>query len=469
MKIQFCGAAQTVTGSKHLITTDKGMRILLDCGMYQGRGIETDPLNRNFGFDPHSIDCLILSHAHIDHSGLIPRLVKEGFSGKIYCTPATADLCEVMLLDSAFIQQSDAFFVNERRAEQGLPPQQPLYTEGDVRKALSLLHTVGYGEPQSLSAEVQFMFTDAGHILGSAAVHLTLHHNNRTQRLTFTGDIGRPHDHILPSPEPFEQADFIISESTYGNRRHPDEINQEQQLFDIIYNTCLERKGKIIIPAFSLDRTQELVYALDRMKTKGMLPPIKVFVDSPLSVKTTKIMRQNAEYFNQEIIDYMNRTDGEPFIFQDIYYISEVSDSKRLNGFKEPCIIISASGMAEAGRVKHHIANNISNPNNTILMVGYCSPSSLGGRLRRGDKTVKIFGQEFDVKAQVNALEGYSAHADFTEIVEYLSCQDAAKVQKLFLVHGEIEPMTSFSGVLKKEGYGSIEMPQLWQDFNLEG
>ncbi len=467
MQLQFCGAAQTVTGSKHLITTDKGKKILLDCGMYQGRGIETDPLNRHFGFDPRSIDYLILSHAHIDHSGLIPRLVKEGFRGKIYCTPPTADLCEVMLMDSAMIQENDAANLNARREKQGLPPIETLYGESDVRNTLSLIETIPYGKTEQITPEIQFSYSDAGHILGSAAVHLVIKESHKTHRLTFTGDVGRPNDHILRSPEPFEQADYIICESTYGNRQHPDEVNQEKQLFDVIYKTCLERGGKIIIPAFSLDRTQELVYALDRMKTKGMLPPIKVFVDSPLSVKTTKIMRQHEDCFNEEIKNYMHRTDNEPFIFKDIYYVSEVSDSKRLNSFKEPCIIISASGMAEAGRVKHHIANNISDSRNTILMVGYCSPSSLGGRLRQGSQYVKIFGQEYRVKAEVQGLEGYSAHADYTEITDYLSCQNTEKVQQLFLVHGEPEPMTFFAGTLKKIGYKNVATPELWQTVEL--
>lgn len=465
MNLQFCGAAQTVTGSKHLLTTENGKQILLDCGMYQGRGIETDPLNRNFGFDPNQIHSLVLSHAHIDHSGLVPRLVREGFKGKIYCTPATADLCEVMLLDSAFIQENDALHLNQRRAEQGLAPIKPLYTEADVRRTLSLIETVAYGETKVIDADTSFTFSDTGHILGSAAVHLALRQQQQHRRLTFTGDIGRPHDHILRSPEPFEQADYIICESTYGNRLHPEEVNQEQQLFEVIYDTCLQRRGKVIIPAFSLDRTQELVYALDRMKTKGMLPPIKVFVDSPLSVKTTKIMRENAQYFNDEIISYMQKTDGEPFIFRDIYYISEVTDSKRLNQYKEPCIIISASGMAEAGRIKHHIANNIGDPRNTILLVGYCSPASLGARLKRGDTIVKIFGQEHAVKAQVHALEGYSAHADFSELINYLSCQDAQRVKQLYLVHGEPEPMQHFSGLLRQQGYADVQTPALWQTY----
>ena len=370
-------------------------------------------------------------------------------------------------MDSAMIQENDAANLNARREKQGLPPIETLYGESDVRNTLSLIETIPYGKTEQITPEIQFSYSDAGHILGSAAVHLVIKESHKTHRLTFTGDVGRPNDHILRSPEPFEQADYIICESTYGNRQHPDEVNQEKQLFDVIYKTCLERGGKIIIPAFSLDRTQELVYALDRMKTKGMLPPIKVFVDSPLSVKTTKIMRQHEDCFNEEIKNYMHRTDNEPFIFKDIYYVSEVSDSKRLNSFKEPCIIISASGMAEAGRVKHHIANNISDPRNTILMVGYCSPSSLGGRLRQGSQYVKIFGQEYRVKAEVQGLEGYSAHADYTEITDYLSCQNTEKVQQLFLVHGEPEPMTFFAGTLKKIGYKNVATPELWQTVEL--
>lgn len=460
MKIQFMGAAQTVTGSKHIITTKKGKRILLDCGMFQGRGADTDTLNRHLGFAPYDIDCLILSHAHIDHSGLIPLLVKEGFKGKIYATPGTCDLCEAMLTDSAHIQEADIIHINKRRILQGQEPLKPLYTEEDVQAALELFEPVEYGESCPIGKEVEFMFSDAGHILGSAAVHLTLSSDNGHYQLTFTGDIGRPKDRILRSPEPFPQADFIICESTYGNRLHPAEANLEEQLFRAVYDTCIEKKGKVIIPAFSLDRTQELVYALDRMKNKGMLPPIKVFVDSPLSVKTTQIMRNNARYFNDEIVEYMKRTDGEPFIFQNITYISDVSQSKALNSYTEPCIIISASGMAEAGRIKHHIMHNVGNPRNTILIVGYCTPNSLGGKLREGDKKVRIFGDEYDVMADVRVLDGYSAHADYSELLQYLSCQNTERVRDLFLVHGELPAMTFFKDCLHQKGFSNIHIPE---------
>lgn len=466
MKLTFFGAAQTVTGSKHLVQTVSGKRILLDCGLYQGRGGETDNMNRHFGFDPRSLDALVLSHAHIDHSGLIPRLVKEGFSGKIYCTPATRDLCELMLADSAYIQENDVEFMNKKRAKMGMPALDPLYSQKDVEKAMRLFCELDYHKTKAIGNDVEFMFTDAGHILGSAAVHLNIRETEqRYRRLTFTGDVGRPEDSILCSPEPFEQADVIICESTYGDRLHKEQGNVEERLFRIIYNTCLERKGKVIIPAFSLDRTQEVIYALDRMKEKRMLPPIKVFIDSPLSVNATQIMRDHEECFNENILEYMHRTDGEPFVFRDIHYITEVADSKRLNTYQEPCIIISASGMAEAGRVKHHIANNVGNGRNTILLVGYCTPSSLGGRLKAGNKTVGIFGEECAVRAQVETLEGYSAHADYEELINYLKCQDAAKVQQLFLVHGELPTMTHFKSLLHEQGFASVQIPALGEEF----
>ncbi len=460
MKVQFMGAAQTVTGSKHIITTKQGKRILLDCGMFQGRGADTDTLNRHFGFAPYNIDCLILSHAHIDHSGLIPLLVKEGFNGKIYATHGTCDLCEAMLLDSARIQQADVLHINKKRVQRGQEPLKPLYTEEDARAALALFTPIEYGVFKHIDKDTGFTFTDAGHILGSTAVHLNMANDNDRYDLTFTGDIGRPKDRILRAPEPFPQSNFIICESTYGNRLHPSEANLEEQLFHAVYDTCIEQKGKVIIPAFSLDRTQELVYALDRMKTKGMLPPIRVFVDSPLSLKTTQIMRNNAQYFNDEIIDYMERTDGEPFIFQNITYISDVNQSKALNSYNEPCIIISASGMAEAGRIKHHIAHNVSNPRNTILIVGYCTPGSLGGQLRAGEKQVRIFGDEYEVMADVRVLDGYSAHADYSEIQQFLSCQKAELVRDVFLVHGELPAMTFFKDCLHQQGFKNVHIPE---------
>ncbi len=464
MKIQFYGAAQRVTGSKHLITTQKGTKILLDCGLFQG--INTSELNLQFGFDPKEIDILVLSHAHIDHTGLVPRLVKKGFTGDIYATHATKDLCDIMLYDSAFIQEKDLERINERRDKRGQPPLELLYGEEDVRKALSLFKTIDYRTPFYLEEGVSAEYYDTGHILGSAGIYLTFEEEASTKTLFFTADVGRPNDKILRSPEPFPQADYIICESTYGDRLHEPEIDMKAHLLRIVHETCVVRRGKLIIPAFAVDRTQELVYALDQLESEGKLPKIQVYVDSPLSVKATMAMRQNEECFNPEILAYIKH-DGDAFDFDNLHYISDVNQSKALNTYKEPCIIISASGMAEAGRIKHHIANNIENPNNTIMLVGYCSPESLGAALKAQPEHVKIFGELHRVNAKIEVMDSFSAHADYSELINYLACQDASKVKSLFLVHGELPNQVSFKNRLLLAGFKNVLIPAQGEGFDL--
>ena len=459
MQIQFIGAARTVTGSKHLITTFDGKKILLDCGFFQGKGAESEGLNREFDFEPSSLDFVILSHAHIDHSGNIPALVKMGFKGPIICTPATKDLCSIMLADSAHIQENDLRFVNKRRIKRGEAPLQPLYTVKDAENCLHQFRCVKYNTSYQVCDGVELLFTDAGHILGSAAVNLTFNEEGLTKRLCFTGDIGRYNGSILRDPQPFPQADIIIAESTYGDRLHSDNTLSEQQLFNVVYDTCIEKKGKLIIPAFSLGRTQEIVYALDQMEHKKMLPRIKVFVDSPLSVNATNIMREHDECFNEDILEYM-KSDDNPFGFGNLVYVQDVEESKSLNDIHEPCIIISASGMIEAGRIKHHVANNIDNPKNTILMVGYAEPNSIGGKIRSGAKILKIFGEEHHVNADVVIMDSYSAHGDYKEMIQYLNCQDKDQVQQLFLVHGEYETQMHYKEKLLDAGFKHISIPQ---------
>lgn len=460
MKIKFCGAARTVTGSKHLIILASGEKILLDCGLFQGRGAETDSMNREFIFDPHEIDYLILSHAHIDHSGNIPNLVKQGFTNPIICTTATADLCKIMLTDSAHIQAADIRFVNKRRMKKGEELLKPLYSLKDAEQTLNLLVKVNYNTPYEVCEGVTVTFTDSGHILGSAGVFLSIAEKDGIKKLFFTGDIGRYNGSILKDPQPFPQADYIIAESTYGDRLHSDATYSEQQLFDIVYNTCITKKGKLVIPAFSLGRTQELVYALDQLETKKMLPHINVYVDSPLSVNATAIMRNHPECFNDDILENMKK-DPNPFGFNNLIYIQDVKDSKNINASDEPCIIISASGMAEAGRIKHHLANTISNPKNTVLLVGYAEPHSLGGRIRNGAKQVKIFGEEHEVRADVVIMDSYSAHGNYKEMIRYLSCQDKKQIKQLFLVHGEYETQLNYKEKLINEGFKHIIIPAM--------
>ncbi len=458
MRIQFFGAARTVTGSKHLITTEKGTKILLDCGLFQG--IQTDEFNQTFGFKPSEVDYLILSHAHIDHSGLIPRLVRQGFNGPIYCTSATADLCKIMLLDSAHIQVKDLERINKRRRKQGRPLLEELYDINDAEKALSMLKTVRYGQTFHLGEnnEVAVVLTDAAHLLGSAAVHLSIPDKGGFKQVTFTGDIGRPDDNILRKPDVFPQADIIISESTYGDRLHAQETDMHAHLLRVVQDTCVTNNGKLIIPAFAIDRTQELIYALDQLSSEGKLPRIPVYIDSPLAIRATSIMKAHDECFNPDILEYIEK-DGDAFAFPNLHYISDVADSMALNESKEPCIIISASGMAEAGRIKHHIKNNIGDSKSTILLVGYAGPNTLAGALKRGDSQVNIFGEMFDVKCDVAVMDSFSGHGDYNEMLQFLSCQNPMRVQKVFLVHGEYESMKIFKGYLSDEGYANVEMP----------
>jgi metallo-beta-lactamase family protein len=467
MQIQFWGAAQYVTGSKHVITTQGGTNILLDFGLIQGRLEGRDTTNRHLGFTPHDIDYVLLSHAHIDHSGLLPRLVKEGFSGIIFAHPATISLCEIMLMDSAHIQSEDLKRVNERRKKRGEALLEALYDEDDVERVLDLMQPVGYDEHVKLDKEITFHFTDAGHLLGSCAVHLDLtEKGGKKNKLTFTGDIGKYGDPILRDPQPFRQCDVLICESTYGDRLHPKINDSEEALLAIVRKTCVEQKGKLIIPAFSVDRTQELVYALDKMANQGKLPNIKVYVDSPLSVKATEVIRKHKECYNEEFVDYM-QLDADPFGFKNLTYVSDVAQSKAINERKEPCIIISASGMAEAGRVKHHIANNIEHAHNTILLVGYATPESLAGQLKAGKTEVRIFGETKKVKATITSLEYYSSHADYEEIFTYLKCQKKEKIKAVFLVHGEKEVQVIFKTKLEAKGYKNIYIPALGDKFDL--
>lgn len=391
MKISFHGAARTVTGSKHLLTLSNGRKYLLDCGMYQGLGKETNDLNRDFGFIPAEIDQMILSHAHIDHSGLIPKLVKEGYKGKIYSTPATKDLSVVMLKDSAGIQEHDLQFVNKTRARQGKAPVSPLYNTEDAMESLNLFEPVEYGKWISIDEFVDLMYLDAGHIIGSATVHLKMKEGGKETRLTFSGDVGQYRDVLLKSPEDFPQADYIIMESTYGNKLHDHRRSTPDDLLEWLNHICIQNKGKLIIPAFSVGRTQEILFSLNQLELENRLPPLPYYVDSPMSREATRVIESFPQLFNNRVQKIMER-DENPFLFNGLSYIKSVEESKALNYQNNPMVIISASGMAEAGRVKHHISNTIENNRNGILLTGYCEPQSLGGRLKEQPKEVGIFG-----------------------------------------------------------------------------
>lgn len=466
MTITFHGAARNVTGSKHLISLNDGTRILLDCGMFQGMGENTENLNEHFGFNPKTVDHLILSHAHIDHCGLIPRLVAQGFSGPIYCTAPTMDLARILLMDSAKIQVQDSEYSNKHRLRKGLPLLEPLYTEDQAIVAMRQFKIVDYHQEFEISPSVKFQFTDAGHIVGSAAVHVTITENGRSTQITFSGDVGRYGDMILKSPQTFPQADYILLESTYGDSLHKDVGAIEDALLEIIKYTCEIKKGKVIIPAFSVGRTQELLYALNALELKGTLPDVPYYVDSPLSIKATNVLMDHPEVYNKSVNEVL-KVDANPFGFKGLRFIESTEESIALNNNPTPCVIISSSGMAEAGRVKHHIKNNIGNDKCTILMVGYCEPNSLGGRLLRGDHEVFIFGEAYQVKAEVRSIKSMSAHGDYEDLLHFMACQDPQKTNKIFLVHGEYEVQKHFRLKLIENGFTNVAIPYLHEKAEL--
>ena len=466
MKIAFHGAARTVTGSKHLLTLKNGKKYLLDCGMFQGMGRDTDRLNREWGFDPAEVNYLVLSHAHIDHSGLIPKLVKDGFAGRIFCTPATKDLSMVLLEDSGEIQEDDVKYVNKKRAVDGLPYLSPLYTVEDAKACFDRFESVEYGQWIRIDESVELQFTDAGHIIGSAAVHLRITENGKTSRLTFSGDVGRYRDVILKSPEPFSQADYILIESTYGNSLHDMNTTTSDMLLQWIQKACLQKKGKLVMPAFSVGRTQELLFSLNQLENEGRLPALSYYVDSPLSVEATEVVKRYPQYFNKTIQKVMEK-DIDPFGFRGLKYIKTVDESKMLNYNTDPCVIISASGMADAGRVKHHISNTIENSRNTILFTGYCEPHSLGGRLIAGAREVSIYGVQHEVHAEIGSIRSMSAHGDYEDLSQFLASQDARQVKKLFLVHGEYDVQLQFKQRLIKKGFMDVEIPEQHYEIGL--
>ncbi len=465
MNIQFLGAAREVTGSKHLITTKKGKKILLDCGIYQGKGLDTDKMNREIGIDPKEVDHIILSHAHIDHSGLIPHFYKRGFDGSVVCTSATRDLCSIMLADSGHIQESDTERFNKKREKKGLPPVDPLYTRIDAIECMKLFIGVPYDRKFYIDPEIMVKFTNTGHMLGSGVVNLEIIEDGASKKIAYTGDIGRPSNRILRSPEAFPQTDILITESTYGDRLHKVYEEAEDELLNVVQETY-DKGGKLIIPSFSVGRTQEIVYSLNNFYNQNRLPRMDVFVDSPLSVNATGVFRLHPECFNKEILHVME-TDPDPFGFNSLSYIQNVQESKRLNEYNKPCVIISASGMAEAGRIKHHLANNINDPKNTVLFVGYCAPTTLGARIMNGIKQVSIHGNVYDVNADIRRIESYSGHGDYKEMIEFLKCQDNTKIQQTFLVHGEIGPQEFYKKELEKEGYCNIKIPELGESIEI--
>ncbi len=463
MKLKFCGAARSVTGSAHLLTLNNGFTILLDCGLYQGSDDDLEDFNESFLFDPKKVDCVVLSHAHIDHSGRLPKLVKDGFEGQIYSTHATRDLSAIMLLDSAHIQERDAYYENKRRKSG--PKIKALYNIGDVQQTMESFISVGYNKWLKINEECDVLFRDAGHILGSANVTLRIKKDNYHDiYFGFTGDIGRPDRPILRDPKHMPDCDYVICESTYGGQSHNARPKDEENLLDIIKHTCIDKKGKLIIPAFSIGRTQEIVHMLDQLENSGKLPRIPVFIDSPLAIDATEIFRAHPDCFDKETLAYM-QTDPNPFGFSNMRYVRDVEGSKKLNFYEEPCVIISASGMMQAGRVKHHIYHTIQKEKNTLLVVGYCSPSTLGGILKNKPEKVKIFGEQLEVKFEIVEMHSFSAHGDQQEMIDFLSNQNRKKLKKIFLTHGEIDRQEIFKTALLEHDFREVMIPELGETF----
>lgn len=466
MQITFWGAAQEVTGSMHLLEVN-GQRILLDCGLYQGHRADTYARNLNIPFEPASIHTLILSHAHIDHCGNIPNLVKRGFTGNIWSTAATRNLCTYMLMDSAHIQEQDIEYLNKQKAKKGEAPVEPLYRQADARACLTQFISAGVHRKILVADGVEATFYGAGHILGSALVQLDIREqqSDKRWRLVFSGDLGRDEVSILNPPETIASADLVIMESTYGDRLHGAYESARKKLRDVVSSTA-RRRGKVIVPAFAVGRTQEMVYALNQLDADGDIPPLPVFVDSPLAVNATDVFRMHPEEWNAEVQRFLTE-DGRrsPFDYERLEYIRDVRESKQLNNLGSAAIIIAASGMAESGRILHHLKNHIGDPDNTILFVSFQAENTLGRRIKDGMSPARIFGEEYDVRAKVATIDGYSAHADQAGLLRWVGAFDRQRLQQLFLVHGEPEPAGVLADKLGKEQRIQVTIPTRGQTF----
>ena len=464
MRITFLGAARNVTGSMHLLEANDS-RILLECGLFQGRREESYQRNCNLPFDARTLDAMVLSHAHIDHSGNIPNLVRSGFTGNIHTTFATRDLCSIMLQDSAHILESDVAYLNKKRKREGLPLLEPFYTSQDAVQALRNFVTMGYARPMLIAPGVTLTFYDSGHILGSALCALDIEEDGRRSRLLFTGDLGRKGMLILRDPDVVPNVDFLITESTYGGRRHGTPEDAEAELKRVV-NETFRRKGKIIIPAFSVGRTQEIVYALHRLASANQIPHLPIFVDSPLSTNATDVFRLHPEAYDTETLAFMERH-HDPFGFEQLRYTRSVEDSKDLNERDDPMIIISASGMCESGRILHHLKHNISNERNTMLFVGYQAENTLGRRILDREKVVPILGERFPVKARLEQIDGYSAHADHDEMLAYFQQLQPGRLSRVLLVHGEPEAALALQKGLQEIGVKDVYIPELNEQVTL--
>lgn len=463
-KIRFHGAAQEVTGSMHILEVD-GKTIVLDCGLFQGRRAESEAKNRTFPLDPKSVDFVILSHAHMDHTGRLPLLVKQGFDGPIFATPATRDLSALMLADSAHIQEEDALYLNKKRARTGEPPIQPLYTQQDAAETLTRFHSVPYKKPFRVCSSLEGLYTDAGHMLGSSWVTLNITEPGKKPiKLVFSGDLGRFDATLLRDPAIMADADYLICESTYGGRPSPAKQDLTAALEKVV-NETVQRGGKLIIPAFAVGRTQSVVYELAVLMHKGRIPKIPVFIDSPLAINATEIFRMHPDCLDRDVVQFAIEVGGI-LNCADCRTAESVEASKAINNVPPPCVIVSASGMCESGRIVHHLKNNIENPKNTILIVGYQAVNTLGRRIEERQPKVRIHGEEFNLRARVEALEGFSGHAHQDEILRIVS-PVAKNCRQTWLVHGELDQMQILAPLMQKAGFRDVNTPAPGETFEL--
>ena len=456
-RITFYGAAKEVTGSMHLVEQG-GYRLLLDCGMKQGKRKEAFEKNREFPLDPASVNSIILTHAHIDHCGNIPTFMVQGFKGKVYSTHATRDLCELMLPDSAYVQMKDLEYVNKKRVKQGKAPFEPLYDLEQAEESLKLFVPKSIGEYFEVSPSMKGYFLNAGHILGSAMLVLNINDNGKEIKVGYTGDLGRKQLPILKDPDQLYKIDYLVMESTYGARDHKPIPSAYSKLAAII-NDTYSRGGKMIVPVFAVERAQEMLYVLNKLFIENKIPAMPVFVDSPLTIRVTDVFRSHSECFDDDMLKFIAENNN-PFYLELVQYTQDVEESKKINEYKQPCIILSATGMCEAGRILHHLKNNVDDPKNTVLFVGYQAVNTLGRMIMEGQRDIKIFGEPHRINAQVKVINEFSGHAGSSGLVTF--AKKAAKdgrLKKVFLVHGEPEQQEELAAKLLAEGIKEVIIP----------